>query len=76
MDRTIRRIQPGEVVVDLWKEQLRGAAAAMAFQAQALCDVPHAARLYRHLESLCKRHEIALHLPPYAPQAARQLNLS
>jgi DNA repair photolyase len=39
------------------------------------CDVPHAARLYRHLETLCERHEIALHLPPYAPQAARQLSL-
>jgi DNA repair photolyase len=39
------------------------------------CDVPHAARLYRHIETLCERHEIALHLPPYAPQAARQLSL-
>jgi DNA repair photolyase len=39
------------------------------------CDVPHAARLYRHLETLCERHGIALHLPPYAPQAARQLSL-
>ncbi len=39
------------------------------------CDVPHAKKLYQHVEALCQRHGIATRIPQYAPQAAQQLNL-
>ena len=39
------------------------------------CQAPNAPQLYALFEALCARHGIATRIPPYAPQAARQLAL-
>ncbi len=39
------------------------------------CQVPNAAALYAHLDTLCAQHNIATRLPLYAPQTVEQLTM-